>query len=335
MNELCIDPSTSLRNSVRGIRNAWTLTPSAFSDIVPPLDLPVVDGHEHEIDVGLRPDRVVRQAAAQEDGEHAAVLLQLCHERVECSGKRAVDGVVGHATPASRIASVAESAARQVIPSPRPDAAYRQYVHGLASLPRRAAWPTARRPAGSSGAPRASRNSTMSGQIVARRPGERRGAVLLVLRGDVRARVEQDRRALGAMRARAAAAVAAAEVVERRRALPVGQVRDPCRPTRAACAGYPDPRADTNGSRSRLAGTRAPACEQPHDQILLAARRRHREHTAASRVRLARIGGHAPDDLVILVEPDQVVAIQLAAAREQQLRAAPASSPPTSRCRTN
>ena len=43
-----------------------------------------------------------------EDREHAAVLLQLRDERVECSGKRPVDGVVGHATPASRTASVAE-----------------------------------------------------------------------------------------------------------------------------------------------------------------------------------------------------------------------------------
>ena len=59
--------------------------------------------------------------------------------------------------------------------------------------------------------------------------------------------------------------------------------------------------------------------QQPHDQILLAARRRHREHAAASDVRLARIGRDTPDHLVILVEPDQVVAIQLAAAREQPL----------------
>ncbi len=52
----------------------------------------VVDGHEHQIDVGLLPHRVVRQAAAENRGEDRAVLLHLIDEAgegaIEAIGKR-------------------------------------------------------------------------------------------------------------------------------------------------------------------------------------------------------------------------------------------------------
>ena len=75
MNELRIEPSTVLRNSARGIRSAWTFTPSAYSAMSLASDLLVVDRHEHQVDVGLRPDGVVRQAAAENRREDRAVLL--------------------------------------------------------------------------------------------------------------------------------------------------------------------------------------------------------------------------------------------------------------------
>ena len=43
----------------------------------PALDLLVVDGDQHQVDVGLRPHRVVRQAAA-EDGRQDRAYLLIC-----------------------------------------------------------------------------------------------------------------------------------------------------------------------------------------------------------------------------------------------------------------
>ena len=47
------------------------------------IDLPVVDRHQHEVDVRLRPDRVVRQAAAENDGEDRPIPLDLLDQIVE------------------------------------------------------------------------------------------------------------------------------------------------------------------------------------------------------------------------------------------------------------
>jgi hypothetical protein len=60
------------------------------------IDLPVVDRHEHEVDVGLRPHRVVRQAAAQDGGEDRTVFLHLRDERVERGGEPLLDCEVVH-----------------------------------------------------------------------------------------------------------------------------------------------------------------------------------------------------------------------------------------------
>ena len=83
MNELVTEPSTVSRNFVRGISSACTFTPSAYERDVSGIDLPVVDRHQHQIDVGLRPDGVVRQAAAENDGEDRAILLDLFDQIVE------------------------------------------------------------------------------------------------------------------------------------------------------------------------------------------------------------------------------------------------------------
>ena len=56
-------------------------------DDPPARTLPVVDRDQHEVDVGLRPDRVVRQAAAEDRGEDGAIVLHLLHEGVERSGE--------------------------------------------------------------------------------------------------------------------------------------------------------------------------------------------------------------------------------------------------------
>ena len=47
----------------------------------------VVDRHEDEVDVGLRPDGIVGQAAAEERGQDAAILPHLGHEGVEGGGE--------------------------------------------------------------------------------------------------------------------------------------------------------------------------------------------------------------------------------------------------------
>ena len=67
------------------------MTPSAYSATSAALDLLVVDRHEHQVDVGLRPDRVVRQAAAEDGREDRAVLLHLLDQRVERRGELLLD----------------------------------------------------------------------------------------------------------------------------------------------------------------------------------------------------------------------------------------------------
>ena len=51
----------------------------------------VVDRHQHEVDVGLRPDGVVRQAAAEDGREDRAVRLHLLDQRVERGGELLLD----------------------------------------------------------------------------------------------------------------------------------------------------------------------------------------------------------------------------------------------------
>ena len=56
----------------------------------------VVDGHEHQVDVGLCPYLIVGQAAAKDRGQDGAVLLYLLDERLERSGELLADGFVFH-----------------------------------------------------------------------------------------------------------------------------------------------------------------------------------------------------------------------------------------------
>ena len=93
--------------------------------------------------------------------------------------------------------------------------------------------------------------------------------------------------------------VAAAEVVERRRALPVGQVGiHAARQQQAQDLRILQQIRAAGGEDRRHARAGG---EQPHDEIPLAERRRGGEHAAAAGVRRARIGRHPPDHLVILV----------------------------------
>ena len=58
--------------------------------------------------------------------------------------------------------------------------------------------------------------------------------------------------------------------------------------------------------------------QQSHDEIALPECRRGREHAAAAGVRFARIGGDSPHHFVVFVQPDEVVAVEPAAAGHQQ-----------------
>src|SRR5256714_2461748 len=53
--------------------------------------LPVVDRDEHQIDVGLRPHRVVRQTAAENRRQDGAILLDLLDQPIEGGGKLLLD----------------------------------------------------------------------------------------------------------------------------------------------------------------------------------------------------------------------------------------------------
>ncbi|PYR38568.1 MAG: hypothetical protein DMF89_14915 [Acidobacteria bacterium] len=59
----------------------------------------VVNRHEHQVDVGFRPDPVVRQAAAQKSGEYRAVEFDLLDQAVEGGFELQLDGVVRHGRP--------------------------------------------------------------------------------------------------------------------------------------------------------------------------------------------------------------------------------------------
>ena len=96
MNECCTEPfdrlaEVSARHQVRVHVHAVGIerhrAPGRFC---------LIDGYEHEIDIGLRPDGVVRQAAAEDRRQYAAVLLYLGDERVERRGEERF-GIGGHA----------------------------------------------------------------------------------------------------------------------------------------------------------------------------------------------------------------------------------------------
>ena len=50
--------------------------------------LAVVGRHEDQVDVGLRPDGIVGQAAAEKGSQHAPILLYLGDELIERRGER-------------------------------------------------------------------------------------------------------------------------------------------------------------------------------------------------------------------------------------------------------
>jgi hypothetical protein len=60
---------------------------------VGPFELLVVDGDQDEIDIGLGPDGVVREAAAEDGGEDRAILADLRDEIVERPGELLLDGL--------------------------------------------------------------------------------------------------------------------------------------------------------------------------------------------------------------------------------------------------
>ena len=91
MNELRTEPSTVLRNCGARHEDRVDVHAVRVQRQVRRLHLLVVDGHEHQVDVGLRPDRVVRQAAAEDGGEDRAVLFHLLDERVERGGELLLD----------------------------------------------------------------------------------------------------------------------------------------------------------------------------------------------------------------------------------------------------
>jgi hypothetical protein len=59
---------------------------------VGPFELLVVDGDQDEVDIGLGPDGVVREAAAEDGGEDRAIPLDLGDEIVERPGELFLDG---------------------------------------------------------------------------------------------------------------------------------------------------------------------------------------------------------------------------------------------------
>jgi hypothetical protein len=56
----------------------------------------VINRDEHEVDVGLLPDGVVRQAAAKDGGQHRAVFADLADKDIERIGVAAFDGLEVH-----------------------------------------------------------------------------------------------------------------------------------------------------------------------------------------------------------------------------------------------
>ena len=88
MNEFWTEPSTMRRNSVARNQERVHVDAIRVERHRSRRHLAVVDRHEDEVDVGLRPDGIVSQAAAEERGQDAAILLHLGHERVERRGER-------------------------------------------------------------------------------------------------------------------------------------------------------------------------------------------------------------------------------------------------------
>ena len=92
MNELWNEPSTVLRNCGARHEERVDVDAVGVERHVRRRHLLVVDRDEHQVDVGLRPDRVVRQAAAEDGREDGAVPLDLLDQRLEGDGKLLFDG---------------------------------------------------------------------------------------------------------------------------------------------------------------------------------------------------------------------------------------------------
>ena len=56
----------------------------------------VINRDEHEVDIGLFPDRVMRQAAAEDGGQHGVVFADLTDKDVERFGEATFDGLQVH-----------------------------------------------------------------------------------------------------------------------------------------------------------------------------------------------------------------------------------------------
>ena len=104
MNELRIDPSTILRNSARGMRNAWTLTPSAFSatsDASTFLSSIVTSTRSmSDFAQTVSCDRLPHRMAARMERSP----LHLLDERVEGCDELLVNRLLLHAARASEVA---------------------------------------------------------------------------------------------------------------------------------------------------------------------------------------------------------------------------------------
>ena len=145
-------------------------------------------------------------------------------------------------------------------------------------------------------------------QIVACRPRERRRTVLLVPGRDRRARVEQDRRAFDAMRIGPAAGVATAQIMERRRALPIRQIWiHAARQQQTKNWWILQQVRTTAGDHRRHSRT---SVQQAHDQVSFAERGGGREYATAAGIRLGGIGGDPAHDFVVFAQPDKIVAVE-------------------------
>ena len=98
MKECCSDPSTILRNSARGYEQGVHVDPVGIDRQIGGLDVFVVNGDEHQIDVGLLPDDVVGEAAAEHRGQDRSVVLDVVDQRVEGGREPLADGLLvgGH-----------------------------------------------------------------------------------------------------------------------------------------------------------------------------------------------------------------------------------------------
>src|SRR6185437_7143398 len=100
------------------------------------LGLFVIDRHEHQVDIGLIPNPVVRQAAAEDGGQYGAILFYLVDEAIDGLRKPPLHGVSRHTFRSAHIEQITWSLAsrggrrtatrtprrsRRFVPPPRRD----------------------------------------------------------------------------------------------------------------------------------------------------------------------------------------------------------------------